>query len=76
MEFFKTRGYTDTSHACGALAKVKKNFTTQCMQRTGHITNFRPGSFSSGEAGAQLQSETSPGWVNRELMLMTSSGGD
>jgi hypothetical protein len=40
------------------------------------ITNFRPGSFSSSKAGAQLQSEISPGWVKRELMLMTSSGGD
>jgi hypothetical protein len=40
------------------------------------ITNFRSGSFSSGKAGAQLQSETSPGWVNRELMLMTSSSSD
>uniref|UniRef100_A0A804UJB7 Uncharacterized protein n=1 Tax=Zea mays TaxID=4577 RepID=A0A804UJB7_MAIZE len=32
--------------------------------------------FSSGEAGTQLQSEISPGWVKRELMFMTSSGGD
>jgi hypothetical protein len=40
------------------------------------ITNFRSGSFSSGKASAQLQSETSPGWVKRELMLMTSSSGD
>jgi hypothetical protein len=63
------------SHTCRALSKVKKNFTTQCMQRTGH-TNFRSSSFSSGEAGTQLQSEISPGWVKRELMLMTSSGGD
>jgi hypothetical protein len=40
------------------------------------ITNFRSSIFSSSEAGAQLQSETSPGWVKRELMLMTSSGSD
>jgi hypothetical protein len=40
------------------------------------ITNFRSGSSSSGEADTQLQSEISPGWVKRELMLMTSSDGD
>jgi hypothetical protein len=39
-------------------------------------TIFRSGSFSSGKAGAQLQSETSSGWVKREMMLMTSSDGD
>jgi hypothetical protein len=36
FEFFKTHGYTVTSHACRDLAKVKKNFTIQCMQRIGH----------------------------------------
>jgi hypothetical protein len=40
------------------------------------ITNFRPGSFSSGKAGTQLQSEISLGWVKRDLMLMTSFGSD
>jgi hypothetical protein len=39
------------------------------------ITNFRSGSFSSGDACTQLQSEISPGWVKRVLMLMTTSGG-
>jgi hypothetical protein len=36
LEFFKTWGYTFTSHTCRALAKVKKNFTARCMKRTGH----------------------------------------
>jgi hypothetical protein len=74
-KYTTSRVYTITFHTCRALAKVKKNFTTQCMQRTGH-TNFRPGNFSSDKACTQLQSETSPGWVKRELMLMTSSGSD
>jgi len=40
------------------------------------ITNFRSDSSSSGEASTQLQSEISPGWVKRDLMLMTSFGSD
>jgi hypothetical protein len=36
LEFCKTRGYMVTSHTYRVLAKVKKNFITQCMQRTGH----------------------------------------
>jgi hypothetical protein len=62
-----------TSHTCRALAKVKKNFTTNACRGLG-ITNFRQDNFSSGKAGTQLQFETSPGWVKRELMLMASCG--
>jgi hypothetical protein len=39
-------------------------------------TNFTSNNFSSSKAGAQLHYETSPDWVKRELMLMTSSNGD
>jgi hypothetical protein len=73
LEFFKTRGYMVTSHTCMALDKVKKTSLPNACRVLG-ITNFRSRIFSSGEAGAQLHSETSPRWVKRELMLMTSSG--
>jgi hypothetical protein len=42
-----------TSHTCRAMAKVKKTSLPNACRGLG-ITNFGSGSFSSGEAGAQL----------------------